>query len=383
MSLRVPIVDLKAQYDTIKEEVAVAIQRVFQQGQFILSPEVKAFEEEIAAYCGTKYAIGVASGTDALRLALIACGVGPGEEVITTPFTFVATVETIVQCGATPVFVDINPRSYNIDPDRIEPAITSRTKAILPVHLYGQAADMDPILKLSQKYELKVVEDCAQALGTEYKGKKVGSIGEAGCLSFFPTKTLGAYGDGGMVVTNDPRIAETVNRLRKHGADNSYYYLMPGFNSRLDVLQAAILSVKLKWLDRWNELRRSKAALYQQLLSEIDGIELPCVESFTRQNYNYYTVRLKDAELSRDRLREYLESCGIQTMVYYPLSLHLQEAYKNLGYKEGNFPESERAQRQVLSLPIYPELSEEQIQEVVVGIKKFIGSRKMVTHLSR
>jgi len=372
--LRIPLVDLRAQYNTIREEVDAAIQRVLQDGQFILGPEVRVFEEEVAAYCGTEYAVGVASGTDALRLALLACGIQPGDEVITTPFTFVATAETITQCGATPVFVDINPGSYNIDPDKIEQKITPGTRAILPVHLYGQAADMDSILELARKYNLKVIEDCARALGTEYKGRRVGSIGNAGCLSFFPTKTLGAYGDGGMVITNETRIAETVHLLRAHGANTSYYYLLPGFNSRLDTLQAAILNVKLKRLDSWNELRRNNAAFYNQLLSGIDSIEPPSVEEFSQPSFNYYTIRLKDSRVSRNKLREHLESRGIQTSVYYPLSLHLQEAYSALGYKPGDFPESEQAQEQVLSLPMYPELSEGQIREVVEGIKEFIRS---------
>ena len=370
--MRIPLVDLKAQYDTIKEEVDAAIQRVLQDGQFILGPDVRAFEEEMAAYCGTKFAVGVASGTDALRLVLLACGIGPGDDVITTPFTFVATVEVITQCGATPVFVDINPRSYNIDPSKIEEKITSRTRVILPVYLYGQAADMDPILELARRYNLKVIEDCAQALGSEYKGNKVGSIGDAGCLSFFPSKNLGAFGDGGMVVTNDPKVAETVDLLRKHGAKTSYCYDLIGFNSRLDTLQAAILSVKLKYLDSWNELRRNKAALYGQLLREIDGIQPPFVEAFTKPSFNYYTVRLKDAHLQRDKMREHLRACGIQTMVYYPLSLHLQAAYRFLGYKRGDFPESEQAQEEVISLPMHPELSIKQVQEVAAGIKEFV-----------
>lgn len=374
--MKIPLVDLKAQYDTLKNEVDTAIQRVLNKGQFILGPEVRVFEEEVAAYCGTKFAVGVASGTDALLLALLACGIRPGDEVITTPFTFVATAAAIVQCGAIPVFVDIDPRSYNIDPSNIEQSITPRTKAILPVHLYGQAVDMDPVIDLAKKHNLKVVEDCAQALGTEYKGKKVGSIGIAGCLSFFPSKTLGAYGDGGMVVTNELEIADKVNLLRKHGANTSYYYLLPGFNSRLDTLQAAILSVKLKRLDSWNELRRSKAALYTQLLSVAEGIVPPYVEKFGKPIFNYYTIRLTDSRLSRSKLREHLESRGIQTMVYYPLSLHLQEAYKALGYKPSDLPESKRAQDQVLSLPMYPELSEEQIREVVEDIIKFMTSNE-------
>lgn len=374
--MTIPIVDLKAQYQTIKDEADFAIQRVLQEGQFILGPEVQSFEKEIASYCGTKYAVGVASGTDALKLALLACGTESGDEVITTPFTFVATVETIIQCGAVPVFADIDPRTYNLDAEKIEAKITPKTRVILPVHLYGQATDMDPIMELARRCNLRIIEDCAQALGAKYKGSKVGSIGEAGCLSFFPSKNLGAYGDGGMVVTNEAGIAETVGLLRKHGANTSYHYLLPGFNSRLDTLQAAILKVKLKRLDSWIELRREKAALYGKLLKGIDGIEFPFVEEFGQPSFNYYTIRVENSKLNRNKLREYLTSRDIHTMVYYPLSLHLQEAYESLGYKQGDFPESEQAQEEVLSLPMYPELSQEQIGEVVAAIKEFIRSNR-------
>jgi dTDP-4-amino-4,6-dideoxygalactose transaminase len=368
----VPIVDLKAQYNSIKNEIDIAIEQVLEHGQFILGPEVQNFEKEMAAYCGVKYAVGVASGTDAIRLALPACGIGPGDEVITTPFTFVATIETIIQCGATPVFADICPRNYNIDPGKIEEKITPRTKAILPVHLYGQSTDMEPIMEIARKYKLRVIEDCAQALGTEYKGKKVGSIGDAGCLSFFPSKNLGAYGDAGMVVTNDPAIAETVGILRKHGGKVTYYYDLIGFNSRLDTLQAAILNVKLQHLDNWINLRRERAALYNGLLSEIDGIQVPLPESYGKPSYNYYTIRLNNPRLNRNNLKKYLDSLGIKTMVYYPLSLHLQKAYVFLGGKKGDFPESERAQEEVISLPLYPEMSETQVMEVVKNIREFV-----------
>ncbi|MFC2017476.1 DegT/DnrJ/EryC1/StrS family aminotransferase [Chloroflexota bacterium] len=372
--MKIPLVDLTAQYNSVKYEIDAAIQRVLQHGQFILGPEVKTFEEEMATYCGTRFAVGVASGTDALHLALLACGIKPGDEVITAPFTFIATAEAITNCGAIPVFVDIDPGTYNINPTQIEQKIIPKTRAVIPVHLYGQPANMQPILEIGKKHNLKIIEDCAQALGAEYKGKKVSSLGNVGCLSFFPTKSLGAYGDGGMVVTNDSKIAEVVEMLRKHGSKISYYHLLHGFNSRLDALQAAILSVKLKHLDHWNELRRSKASLYTQLLSQIDGIEPPCIEEYNKPSHNYYTIRLKDSRLNRNGLRKYLESKGIQTIVYYPLSLHLQETYKSLGYKLGDFPESEQAQEQVLSLPMYPELTEEQIEEVVGEIKKFLCS---------
>jgi dTDP-4-amino-4,6-dideoxygalactose transaminase len=370
--LPVPLTDLKAQYASIKEEIDAAIHRVITKGQFILGPEVKAFEEEMAIYCGTGLAIGVASGTDALNLALLACGIKPGDEVITSPFTFIATAEAITKCGATPIFVDIDQRTYNLDTTQIEQKITPKARAIIPVHLYGQPADMEPVLELGKRYNLKIVEDCAQALGAEYRGKKVGSMGDVGCLSFFPAKNLGAYGDGGMVVTSDEHIAEVVRMLRQHGSKISYYHLLPGFNSRLDTIQAAILRVKLKYLDSWNELRRNKASVYTRLLSRIDGVEPPFVDEQNTPSVNYYTVRLKNLDINRDELRKYLESKGIQTMVYYPLSLHLQEVYGYLGYKSGDFPQSEQSQEQVLSLPMYPEISEEQIEEVVSNLEKFL-----------
>jgi dTDP-4-amino-4,6-dideoxygalactose transaminase len=371
--MSIPMTDLKAQYASIKSEIDAAIQQVTESGRFILGPEVETFEKEITSYCGAKFAIGVASGTDALILSLIACGVKPGDEVITTPFTFIATAEAITQCGAVPVFVDINERTYNIDPAQIESKITSKTRAIIPVHLYGQPAEMETVLGLCNGYNLKIIEDCAQALGAEYKGKKVGSIGDAGCFSFFPAKNLGAYGDGGMVVTNDSQIAEVVRILRQHGSKTSYYHILPGFNSRLDALQAAILRVKLKYLDEWNSLRRQKASLYTQLLGEMGGIEPPYIVEHAKSSANYYTIRLRNSGIDRNKLREYLGSKGIDTSVYYPLSLHLQETHISLGYKPGDFPESELAQEQVLSLPMFPELSEEQIKEVVGAIKKFFS----------
>ncbi len=369
--MNVPLVDLKAQYNSIKAEIDVAMNRVLEHGQFILGPEVKAFEEEMAAYCGTKYAVGVASGTDALHLALLACGIKPGDEVITTPFTFIATAESIAKCGAKPVFADIDLKTYNIDPAQIEYKISKKTKAILPVHLYGQPAAMERILDIARQHNLKVIEDCAQALGAEYKGKKVSSLGDAGCLSFFPSKNLGAYGDGGMVVTSDAQIAETVRILRAHGSKASYQHVTHGFNSRLDALQAAILRAKLKHLDDWIEARRRKATLYTELLSRLDGIEPPHSEKHPRSSCNYYTIRLKDSRLNRAELRKHLVSQGIQTAVYYPLSLHLQEVYRYLAYKPGDFPQSELAQEQVLSLPMYAELSEEQVEEAAGEISSF------------
>ncbi|MFC2066738.1 DegT/DnrJ/EryC1/StrS family aminotransferase [Chloroflexota bacterium] len=371
--MNIQLVDPKAQYYAIKAEIDQAIARVIEIGQFILGSEVKAFEEEMATYLRVKYAVGVASGTDALHLALLACGIGPGDEVITTPFTFIATAESITRCGATPIFVDIDPGTYNIDPAQIEPKINQRTKAILPVHLFGQSADMEPILMLAGKYKLKIIEDCAQSLGTEYRGKKTGSLGDAGCFSFFPSKTLGAYGDGGMVATNIPEVAERVGLLRKHGAKVSYYHSMHGFNSRLDALQAAILRVKLRHLDDWRKLRLEKAILYTQRLSRINSVIPPHSDRDNLPCFSYYTIRLGDSRIDRSKLRQHLEAKGIQTMVYYPLSLHLQEIYQSLGYQPGAFPESESAQEQVLSLPMYPELSEDQIERIVSALAEFLG----------
>ena len=370
--MKIPLVDLKAQYNSIKEDIDQAIHKVIERSEFILGSEVEALEKEIAAYLGAKHAVGVASGTDALHLALLACGIKPGDEVITSPFAFIATAEAITQCGATPVFVDVESKTYNINAAEIEPKITPKTKAILPVHLYGQPVDMALILELASRYNLRVIEDCAQALGAEYKEKKVGSLGDAGCLSFFPSKVLGAYGDGGMVVTNDPEIAKGVNILRNHGCEQKYYHFTPGFNSRLDSLQAAILRVKLEHLDQWIEQRRHKASLYSELLGDIKGIEPPYTAPYGYHTFNYYSVRLKNPKVNRDRLREYLDAHGIATAVYYPLSLHLQEVYKSLGYRPGDFPESEKAQEEVLSLPMYPELTEEQIRLVTREIGYYL-----------
>jgi dTDP-4-amino-4,6-dideoxygalactose transaminase len=364
--------DLTLQYASIRNEVDAAVRRVIESGHFVLGPEVTAFEGDVAAYCGTRWAVGVASGTDALLLALLACGVKPGDEVITTPFTFIATVESIVKCGARPVLVDIDPRTYNIDAEQIESKITGRTKALLPVHLYGQPAAMDVVLAIATKHKLRLIEDCAQALGAEHQGKKVGSFGDAGCLSFFPAKNLGAYGDGGMVTTNSDGIADLVKVLRGHGARSSYHHEIHGFNSRLDALQAAILSVKLKHLEQWNSMRRANTALYNQMLAGIDGIEPMYFDSQVLSSCNYYTVRISNPRLDRQKLRVHLDSRGIQTNVYYPLSLHLQEVYRDLGYKKGDFPESERAQNEVLSLPLYPELRRDEIEQVVTEIARFV-----------
>lgn len=369
--MKIPMTDINAQYEPIKAEIDRAISGVVAAGQFILGPETRAFEAEMATYLGVKYAVGIASGTEALQLALIAAGIGPGDEVITTPFTFIATAEVIVQCGATPVFVDIDPRTYNIDTAKIESKISDKTRAILPVHLYGQSADIATILSLAEKYHLKVIEDCAQALGAEYQGKKAGALGDAGCLSFYPAKILGAYGDGGMVVTDNPEIAEKLRMLRDHGCKEKYYHIIPGFNSRLDSLQAAVLRVKLKYLSEWIERRRQNAAIYSRLIGSISGMIPPFTAPDNLHVFNYYTFRLSKSIKDREKLREHLKAQGIATAIYYPLSLHLQEIFRHLGYKSGAFPESECAQEEVLSLPMYAELTKEQIEQVVDALRAF------------
>ncbi|TKJ47103.1 transcriptional regulator [Candidatus Aerophobetes bacterium Ae_b3a] len=374
--MRVPLLDLKAQHKIVGKEISSAIEEVLESGCYILGPNVKRLEEEIAAYCRVKYAIGVASGTDALKLSLISMGIGKGDEVIVPPFTFISTVGVITQIGASPVFIDIEEETFNIDAEKIEEAITEKTKAIIPVHLYGHAAQMEKIISLAKKYNLKVIEDAAQALGTEclFSGvfSKVGSLGDVGCLSFYPTKVLGACGDGGMVLTNNEEIAEKMGFLRAHGLDGDYSYCLSGYNSRLDELQGAILRVKLKYLDDWTNMRRQKVHVYNELLTSFSssGLKIPQEASYTRHNYGVYTIR----SLQRDHLKEYLTRRGIGTKVYYPLPLHLEEIYKGLGYKKGDFPVAEKASREVLSLPIYPELSQDDIKLVTEEIGKFVNS---------
>ena len=359
--------DLKAQYETIKPEIDAAIQSVINESSFILGKQVSLLEEEIAGYIGTKHAIGVASGTDALVLSLAALDIKEGDEVITTPFTFIATAEAISRVGARPVFSDIDRNTYNIDADKIEAKITSRTKAIIPVHLYGMPCEMDKIMAIAKKHQLKVIEDCAQSFGSEYKGKKVGSFGDCGVLSFFPAKTLGCYGDGGMVVTNDEATASIIKMLRNHGSAAKYYYSAHGFNSRLDTLQAAILRVKLKHIDSWIAKRIENAEYYNELLQGLSPPELSTAQSKgtvpkIRHTFNYYTIRIKN---NRDLVQNNLKASGIPSAIYYPLCLHLQEVYKALGYESGDFPVAEEAQDEVLSLPMYPELAKEQIKTIV------------------
>ena len=364
----IPILDLKAQYAAIQQEIDAAIKEILESTQFILGPAVRELEQQVATYCGCKYGVGVASGTDALRLTLTALGIGFGDEVITTTFTFIATASTISHCGARPVFVDIDPRTYNLDPVAIEGAITEHTKAIVPVHLYGQPVDMEPIMELAEAHGLHVIEDAAQAIGARYKGRRAGSMGHAGCLSFYPTKNLGAYGDGGMVVTNDAALAEKVDILRRQGSKKKYHAEVLGFNSRLDSLQAAILGVKLKYLDGWNEGRRRVAQRYNELLASLP-VTTPYESSDAYHVYHQYTIRAPQ----RDALAAYLKERGIGTMIYYPVPLHRQRLYASLGYEENNLPVSQAASQDVLSLPMYPELTEAQQVTVAKTIREFYG----------
>jgi dTDP-4-amino-4,6-dideoxygalactose transaminase len=354
----IPFVDLKAQYLSIKDEIDAAVFKALESTQFVLGSEVVALEEEFSHYCGAHYGIAVNTGTSALHLALLAAGIGPGDEVITTPFTFVATAAAICYTGAIPVFVDIDPVSYTIDVRQIEAAITARTKAILPVHLYGQPADMDAILEIAHRYGLIVIEDAAQAHRAEYKGRRVGSIGDLGCFSFYPGKNLGAYGEGGMVVTNNHEYATKLRCLRDWGQERKYHHVLKGYNYRMDGLQGAILRVKLRHLDAWTEARRAHAAQYDQLLAA-EAIA-PQVMPYSYHVYHVYAVRSPE----RDLLQTMLHQQGIQTGIHYPIPVHLQPAYSDLGYKVGDFPHSELAAKEVLSLPMYAELSPVQIESI-------------------
>ncbi|MBI5399691.1 DegT/DnrJ/EryC1/StrS family aminotransferase [Candidatus Saganbacteria bacterium] len=363
----VPFFDITRQNRAQEQELAAAINEVVASGKYILGDYVAKFEKEFAAYHGVKHALGVASGTDALHLALKAYGIKAGDEVITSPFTFVATTEAIVYCDATPVFADIDPKTFNLAPAKIEAKITKKTKAILPVHLYGQAADMPAIMAVAKKHNLIVVEDCAQATGAAIGRKKVGTTSHAGCFSFFPTKNLGCFGDGGMITTNDDKTAEEIKVLQMHGSRSTYHHDIIGYNSRLDALQAAILSVKLKSLDTLLSRRQANALFYKKALAEISAITLPFELSEGQHSFNQFTLRAP----KRDRLFGYLKDKGVSPMVYYPLSLHLQKAFANLGHKFGDLPESEKAQTEVLSLPIFPELTSEERQTVVDTLKAY------------
>jgi len=363
--MKIPILDLTAQYKSIKSEIDAAIARVIDSQHFILGPEVETFEKEVAAYCGTKYAVGVASGTDALILSLKALGIGPGDEVITTPFTFFATAEAVSLVGAKPVFVDIDPKTYCINPELIEDKITKNTKAIIPVHLFGQCADMDRIMEIAKVNNLKVIEDTAQAMGATYKGKQAGSMGDAGALSFFPRKNLGGFGDGGMIITNNKGLADKIRMLRVHGSTVKYIHSAIGTNSRLDALQAAILRVKLKYLSKWLDGRRKVAKYYDENLKNLPIIT-PYVPSYNVHTYHLYVLRVKP---NPEKLAKSLNDAGIEARTYYPVSLHLQECYKNLGYKKGDLKESESASPKTLAIPIYSELDIEKLSFIVKKIR--------------
>ncbi len=364
----IPILDLKRQYAAIQDEINAAIQSVLESSQFVLGPAVKELERRVAAYCECQHGIGVASGTDALRLSLAALEIGPGDEVITTPFTFIATGNTISHSGAKPVFVDVELRTYNLYPAAVEAAITPRTKAIVPVHLYGQAAQMDAIMDVAERHGLLVIEDCAQAIGARYKGKRLGSLGHVGCLSFFPSKNLGAYGDAGMVVTNDAALAEKIDVLRRQGGQRKYYHEVLGFNSRLDTLQAAILNVKLNYLDQWNEGRRTMAHRYNDLLSGLPAVT-PYESPDGYHVYHQYTIRSPQ----RDDLSAYLKEQGVATMIYYPVPLHRQPLYAEMA--ASHFPNAELAAQEVLSLPIFPELTERDQEFIADNIRSFFHGR--------
>ena len=356
----IPLLDLKAQYGSIREEVRDAVDRVMECQQFILGPEVEALEREVAEYCHCRHAVGISSGTDALLIVLMALEVGPGDEVITSAYSFFATAGAIARLGATPVFVDIEPDSFNMNPAGIESRITLRTRAILPVHLFGQMADMEPILQIAGKHKLRVIEDAAQAIGAERAGQRAGSLGDAGCLSFFPSKNLGGAGDGGMVTTNNAELAERVRMLRNHGFKTKYHNELLGGNFRLDAIQAAVLRVKLRHLDRWTEARQKNAAEYKKSLPP--GMSRPAAAG--RHVYNQFVIR----HPRRDALMEHLKAERIGCEVYYPVPLHLQKCFEGLGYREGSFPISERAARETLALPIYPELTTEMIRRVARAI---------------
>jgi len=387
--MQVPFLDLKAQYATIKDEVSRAITDVCESQMFALGPAVTEFEERVAAYCGSKYAIGVSSGSDALLVSLMALEIKPGDEVITTPFTFFATAGAIARLGAKPVFVDVNPDSYNIDPTGIEEAITERARAIIPVHLFGQVAQMKPIMEIAGRYNLAVIEDACQSIGATQKitdsnsiervgkeklnaknnGVKCGNFGCLGCFSFYPTKNLGGFGDGGLVTTNREILAEKLKILRDHGQDPRYFYKVIGGNFRLDGIQGAVLTVKLKYLDRWNEQRRRNAALYNDIFAG-SPVRRPKIDSDNVSTYHQYTVTVSQ----RDLLQKFLAENGIGSAVFYPKPLHLQDCFRELGYKEGSLPIAERLCSEVLSLPVYPELKQEQIEYVAKMVLKFYGS---------
>ncbi len=359
--MNVPLLDLKAQYATIKEEIMAEVNAVFDSQYFILGSTVSNFEKETAEYIGSNFSLGISSGTDALIIALMALDIQPGDEIVTTPYTFFATAGSIARLGAKPVFVDIDPETYNIDVNKIEVAISDKTKAIIPVHLYGQCVDIDPIIAIAEKNNLHIIEDAAQAIGSKNKDRNAGTFGTFGCFSFFPSKNLGGAGDGGLVTTNDEKLYEKLVKLRNHGSHPEYYHAMVGGNFRLDVLQAAVLSVKLKYLNSWHEGRRKNADFYDNAFAEVTEIVTPTILPENYSIYNQYVIRIPE----RDKVVTKLKEANIGCEIYYPVPLHLQECFSYLGYKEGDFPESEKAANETLALPVYPELTVEQQQYVV------------------
>ncbi|HEX8161016.1 MAG TPA: DegT/DnrJ/EryC1/StrS family aminotransferase [Pyrinomonadaceae bacterium] len=371
-TMRVPLLDLRAQYETLREEVLASVGRVLESQGFVLGADVGALEAEVASYAGARHAVGCASGSDALLLALMALDVRAGDEVVTTPYSFFATAGSIARLGARPVFVDIEPRSYNIDPEKIGAALTERTRALMPVHLYGQCAEMDAINALASRHGVAVVEDAAQAIGARDRGRGAGAMSGIGCLSFYPTKNLGGAGDGGMLLTNDDALAARLRSLRVHGESSKYHHREIGFNSRLDTLQAAVLRVKLPRLDSWSDARALNAARYRELFADaglLEEVGLPFEREGARHIYNQFVVRVRGG--GRDALVEHLRREGVGTEVYYPVPLHLQECFRYLGYREGDFPEAERAARETLALPVYPELTEGQQRYVVDAVQSF------------
>ena len=361
--MKVPMLDLNAQYEPMKDKVLQAMKDVFDSKRFINGPQIKELEEKLADYCHCKHAIGVTSGTDALLISLMALDIGEGDEVITTPFTFFATAGSIFRVGAKPVFVDIDPKTYNIDPELIEQKITDKTKAIIPVHIFGQCAEMDKINEIAKKHDLVVIEDAAQAIGSEYKGRRAGSLGDVGCFSFFPSKNLGCCGDGGLVTTNNDELAEKIRILRQHGSKPKYYHKIIGGNFRLDTMQAAVLLEKFPYLEEWHKGRQKNAEYYNEHLKDV--VDTPFVESYNIMIYNQYTIRTS----MRDELQDKLNEANIGNAIYYPVPLHLQECFAYLGYGGGDLPESEKAAKEVVSIPIYPELTDEQMDYVIRVIK--------------
>jgi len=377
--MRVPFDALERRYRAIADELDRAIKGVLSSGRYILGENVAKFEEEFARYCGTRYAVGISSGTAALHLALLACGVGPGDEVITAANTYIATIFAISYVGAKPVLVDIDPETYTLDVNQVERAVTARTRAIIPVHLYGQCADMDPLLELAESHDLRVIEDAAQAHGAEYKGRKAGSMGDIGCFSFYPSKNLGACGDGGAAVTDDEELYEKLRVYRYMGQPKKHLHMVIGYQERLDELQAAILRVKLRYLDRWNEQRRKWAALYDRLLADSEVV-LPKERPYGRHVYHLYVIRVKGR--NRDAVKARLAEAGIETQIHYPTPAHLQPAYADLGYAKGSFPITEGYSEEILSLPLYPELREEEIMTVAQELKLALEQERVegVTH---